>query len=305
MDPIRAAGGVLWKPSAGGPLYCVVHRSRYDDWSLPKGKLDKGEHPLAAAVREVREETGVRGRPELRLPQVTYDLPDGVPKTVEFWLMRAADAPTAPLDPAAPHGDEVDERAWLPMRDAVARVDYPEDVRLLNHVAALPEVTDVLPLVRHAHAGKRDAFPGDDAARPLDDRGRAEAAALAPLLALFDPQRLVSATPLRCVQTLAPLAELVGLPVVVDPRFDEPVPGEELSDRVAQAVAAIAGLRGGLRTVICSQGKVIPPLLATLDADRLLGDADDLRAYRTPKGTGWVLSFAGDRLIGLERLVVG
>lgn len=299
MGPIRAAGGVLWKPSAGGPLYCVVHRSRYHDWSLPKGKLDGGEHPLAAAVREVREETGVSGHPELRLPQVVYDLPDGVPKTVDFWLMRAGDAVTAP------HDDEVDELAWLPVRDAVARVDYPDDVRLLNHVAALPEITTVLPVVRHAHAGKRDAFPGDDAARPLDARGRAEAAALAPLLALFDPQRLLSATPLRCVQTFGPLTELLDLPVVVDPRFDEPAPGEELSDRVAQAAAAIADLRCGPRAVICSQGKVVPSLLATLDADRLLSDADDLSAYRTPKGTGWVLSFAGDRLIGLEHLVVG
>jgi 8-oxo-dGTP pyrophosphatase MutT (NUDIX family) len=299
VEPIRAAGGVLWKPSAGGPLYCVVHRSRYGDWSLPKGKLDSGEHPLAAAVREVREETGVSGRPELRLPQVMYDLPDGAPKTVEFWLMRAGDVRTAR------HDDEVDELAWLPVRDAVARVDYPDDVRLLQHVAGLPEVTAVLPLVRHAHAGTRNAFPGDDAARPLDARGQAEAAALGRLLALFGPQRLLSATPLRCVQTLGPLTELLDLPVVVDPRFDEPAPGDELSDRVERAASAIAELRGGPLTVICSQGKVLPSLLATLDADRLLGDADDLRAYRTAKGTGWVLSFAGDRLIGLEHLVVG
>src|SRR5689334_14818299 len=97
-EPVRAAGGVLWRPSDFGPQYAVVHRPRYDDWSLPKGKLDKGEHPLAAAVREIREETGVRAHPQLRLPLVSYELPGAVPKTVDFWLMRADSGPVAPLD---------------------------------------------------------------------------------------------------------------------------------------------------------------------------------------------------------------
>jgi 8-oxo-dGTP pyrophosphatase MutT (NUDIX family)/phosphohistidine phosphatase SixA len=287
---VRAAGGVLWRPSAAGPQICVVHRARYDDWSLPKGKLDTGEHPLAAAVREIREETGVRARPQLRLPPVAYELPGGVPKTVDFWLMRAVDGPVAP------HDDEVDEVAWLPPAVAAARVSYPDDVRMLDHVAALPPVTAVLPLVRHGHAGKRGAFAGDDSARPLDDRGRTEAAALAPLLALFDPQRLHSATPLRCVQTLQPLAESLDLPVLADPALDEPAAGADLDAQVARAAARLRELRDGVPTVVCSQGKVIAPLLALLD------DAEDTESFRTPKGTGWVLSFSGDRLIGLERL---
>jgi 8-oxo-dGTP diphosphatase len=292
-DTVRAAGGVLVRPSAAGPEVCVVHRDRYDDWSLPKGKLDAGEHPLAAAVREVREETGVRGRPQLRLPPVTYDLPDGVPKVVDFWLLEPAGDPATPVD------DEVDEVAWLPFARAAARVSYPDDARTLKHVAGLPAITAVLLLVRHAPAGKRHAFPGDDTARPLDVQGRAEAVRLAHLLALFDPQRLYSATPLRCLQTLRPLAESAGLPVVVDPAFDEPAPGVEKSDAVAGAVARIRELRDGGRTVVCSQGKLIPGLLAALRG------GGDPQTYKTPKGTGWLLSFAGDRLIGLERLAGG
>jgi 8-oxo-dGTP diphosphatase len=291
-DVVRAAGGVVWRPSADGPEVCVVHRPRYDDWSLPKGKLKNGEHPLAAAVREVREETGVRARPQLRLPPVAYELPGGVRKTVDFWLMRAGDGP------AAAHDDEVDSLAWLSPAQATARVSYPEDVRMLEHMVALPPLTAVLPLVRHGHAGKRDAFAGDDSARPLDRRGRDEAAGLGPLLALFEPQRLHSATPLRCVQTLEPLAAAVDLPVLADPAFDEPEPGVQPADRVARAAARLRELLTGDRTVICSQGKVIPALLA------LLSGSDDPAEFRTPKGTGWLLSFAGDRLIGLERLAV-
>jgi 8-oxo-dGTP pyrophosphatase MutT (NUDIX family)/broad specificity phosphatase PhoE len=290
---VRAAGGVVWRPSAAGPQVCVVHRDRYDDWSLPKGHLDAGEHPLAAAVREVHEETGVRATPQVRLPPVTYRLPDGAPKSVEFWLMQAGDAPADAPD------DEVDAVAWLSFADAAARVSYPDDVRTLTHAADLPTVTAVVPLVRHGHAGKRDAFPGDDAARPLDDRGRAEADGLSPLLALFAPQRIHSATPLRCRQTVAPLAARRDLPVTADPAFDEPGNPDELSDRVERAAARLRELAGGDRTVVCSQGKVIPGLLALLDG------RGDPTSFRTPKGTGWVLSFAGDRLIGLERLVGG
>jgi 8-oxo-dGTP diphosphatase len=288
---VRAAGGVVWRPTAAGPQVCVVHRDRYDDWSLPKGHVEHGEHSLAAAVREVREETGVRARPQLRLPLVSYRMPDGRTKTVDFWLMRAGDGP------AAEHDDEVDAVAWLPYAEAARRMSYPDDVRTLAHAAALPTVTAVLPLVRHGHAGKRDAFPGDDRSRPLDDRGRAEADALGPLLNLFAPTRVHSATPLRCRETVTPLAELLDLPVIADPAFDEPDTPDEAPERVAKAAARLRELIGGERTVVCSQGKVIPRLLALLDG------RGDPKSFKTAKGTGWVLTFAGDRLIGLERLV--
>ncbi|HET9518965.1 MAG TPA: NUDIX domain-containing protein [Actinoplanes sp.] len=287
---VRAAGGVLWRPAPTGPQVCVVHRARYDDWSLPKGKLHADEHPLAAAVREIREETGVPARPQLRLPSVSYVLPGGVPKSVQYWLLQAGDGPVAR------HDDEVDEVAWLSPAAAAGRVSYPGDRRLLDHVARLPPVTAVLPLVRHGRAGKRGAFAGDDSARPLDARGVAQATALAPLLALFEPQQVYSATPRRCVQTVQPVADRLDLPIFLDPVFDEPRLGADALACAARAAARLRELRDDARTVVCSQGKLIPPLLA------LLSDADDLDRFATPKGTGWLLSFAGDRLIGLERL---
>ena len=291
-DTVRAAGAVLWRPAADGHEVCLVHRPRHDDWSLPKGKLENGEHPLAAAVREVFEETGVSAVPQAGLPRVSYRLPGGIPKTVDFWLMRAGgDLPEAPMDP-----DEVDEVAWLPVPAAVERASYRDDAQLLEHVAALPPVTAVLPLVRHGHAGRRDAFPGDDSARPLDERGRAEADGMAPVLALFRPRRLYSATPLRCRSTLEPLARKLDLPVIADPAFDEPRPGQEVGDRVAVAAARLAEVCAGEQVVICSQGKLMPSLLAFLDS------GEDPKPYKTPKGGGWVLSFAGDRLLTMTRL---
>ncbi|MGA5302992.1 NUDIX hydrolase [Nucisporomicrobium flavum] len=291
---VRAAGGVLWRPAGDGIEICVVHRPYRSDWSLPKGKLDGSEHSLAAAVREVLEETGVRAEPQLRLPGIAYTMPDGVPKTVDFWLMRADDGPAGePQDPT-----EVDEVVWLSPAEAIDRLTYPDDRGLVEHATTLPPVTGVTVLVRHAHAGKRKDFDGPDALRPIDDRGRAQAETVCVAAALFSPRRLVSATPLRCRQTLDPLARRLGLPIVLDAAFAEPGEADEIPARVKVAAARLAELRDGERVAICSQGKVIPGLLASLDGD---GDGDPAD-YKTPKGSGWVLTWSGDRLAALSRI---
>lgn len=291
-DTVRAAGAVLWRPAAGGREVCVVHRPAYDDWSLPKGKLDPGEQSLAAAVREVVEETGVRGTPELRLPEVTYPLPSGDPKTVDFWLMRATADPAVPVaDP-----DEVDDVAWLPFPAAADRLSYPADRATVAHAAGLPPVTAVTALVRHAHAGQRKQWAGPDGLRPIDPRGQAEAERLADVLAVLDPVRLIAANPLRCKQTLEPLAARVDRPIVSDAAFAEPDDRDDIPARVKTAAARLAEVRDDGPAVICSQGKVMPPLLALLDG------TDDPQRYHTPKGTAWLLSWSGDRLTALTRI---
>ncbi len=290
---VRAAGAVLWRPAGpDGIEIGVVHRPAYDDWSLPKGKLDDGEHPLAAAVREVREETGFGALPQIRLPEVAYDLPDGRRKTVDFWLMRADDEPPAEvLDP-----DEVDRFAWLTPDRALSRLDYPDDRRLVSHVAGLPPVTGLTALVRHAHAGERKKWSGKDVLRPIDPRGQAEADRLAVVLALFRPARLFAATPLRCRQTLEPLAAATGLPIVADSAFAEPGDAGEAPAKAKLAVIRLAELRGGSTAAVCSQGKVMPSMLA------LLTGADDPAPYKTPKGGGWLLTWSGETRAALPRL---
>ncbi|BFU42809.1 NUDIX hydrolase [Krasilnikovia sp. MM14-A1004] len=290
--PVRAAGGILWRRTGDETRICVVHRPAHDDWSLPKGKLHGGEHPLVGAVREVFEETGVRGVPQLRLPEVSYVLPDGTPKTVDFWLMRAADGPAGqPADPT-----EVDGVDWLTPDAALARLTYGLDVRLVEHAVSLPPVTAVLPLVRHARAGHRSAWAGPDELRPLDPEGLRQAAGLAQVLALVEPRRLVTAPPVRCVQTLQPLADRLGLPLEQDSTMAEPPDRGEAPQRAKVAVARLAQLRTGATAVVCTQGKLIAPLVA------LLADADDPAPYKTPKGSGWLLTWSGERLIGLTRL---
>ncbi|MEH1053897.1 NUDIX hydrolase [Micromonospora sp. CPCC 206171] len=286
---IRAAGGVAWQPDADGSLQvCLVHRPRYGDWSLPKGKLEPGEHPLLAAVREVAEETDVRAVPQVRLPTVRYRS-EGRPKTVDYWSMRAVG------EGGFQPGTEVDDVRWLPVDDAIRLVSYPHDAEVLAAFAALPRVTATIALVRHGRAGKRATWSGPDDGRPLDVTGRAQAERLAPLVALIRPTRLLSASARRCVQTLDPAAALLDLPIEVDGDLDEPRPGQ-LGDECALATAGrLAELAAaGEPVAVCSQGKVIPGAL-----ERLTGRADD---FTTPKGGGWLLAFAADRLVAADRL---
>ena len=109
----------------GGVEICLVHRPRYDDWSLPKGKLDRGESFEQAALREVLEETGLRCRLRQELAPVRYMDGMGRPKLVRYWLMDVAqDTGFAP-------NDEVDELRWLELPTAAAVLTYAHDQELV------------------------------------------------------------------------------------------------------------------------------------------------------------------------------
>ena len=123
---MRAAGGVVWRRGDAGVEVALVHRPRYDDWSLPKGKLDRGEAWEDAAVREVEEEIGVRCDLGRELSPIGYTDHKGRAKVVRYWLMETAG------QHAFEPNDEVDEVRWLEIRKALGRVSYPRDRDVLN-----------------------------------------------------------------------------------------------------------------------------------------------------------------------------
>ena len=122
---IQAAGGLLRRESPGGRQVAVVHRSRYDDWTLPKGKLKEGEDWDAAALREVRQESGYDAELRGFAGSVSYTV-EGRPKVVLFWHMVARGESF--FQPS----EEVAEVAWLSVPEATARLDYPGERRLLG-----------------------------------------------------------------------------------------------------------------------------------------------------------------------------
>ena len=119
---VRAAGGLVVRGPDDEPEVAIVHRPRYDDWSLPKGKLEAGESWEDAALREVEEETGLRCALGEELEPVAYDDSKGRHKVVRYWLMEAR-GEGAPFEP----NDEVDELRWVPAPAAGAALSYTAD----------------------------------------------------------------------------------------------------------------------------------------------------------------------------------
>jgi 8-oxo-dGTP diphosphatase len=122
---VRAGGGVVLDSEG---RVALVHRPRYDDWTLPKGKLDRGESFEDAALREVEEETGVRCRLVRELPSSEYLDPKGRSKLVRYWLMEVEH------DPGFVPNKEVDELRWLPVEEAPVLLTYPRDAEILRSV---------------------------------------------------------------------------------------------------------------------------------------------------------------------------
>ncbi|MDQ1746720.1 MAG: 8-oxo-(d)GTP phosphatase [Frankiaceae bacterium] len=289
---IEAAGGVLWRPALGGPgvEVALVHRPKYDDWSLPKGKLTSGEHPLLGGLREVWEETGYGAVPGRPLGEIRY-LKDGDPKRVRYWAMQADGGRFEP-------NEEVDQLMWLPPREGQRHLLPFRDQRILAEFARDAEPTWPCLLVRHGSAGERSAWPGDDRERPLDDVGHEQAIALADVLSVFRIARVFSADVLRCLETVGPYAAAHELTVESEPLVSESGVAAAPDAAVERFVTIVSA---GEPVAVCSQGKAMPELIAGLC--RVLG-------YLAPpdpstrKGGVWALHVAANgkpRLAGLER----
>lgn len=270
-----AAGGVVWRVGAAGVEVALVHRPRYQDWSLPKGKCRRGEHPVLAAGREAAEETGQAVRLGRGLATVSYPLPedphsparDGRTKTVHYFSLPA-------LGRHHDGGEEVDEVRWLAPAAAAELVSRPSDAEVLARFATTREPTRTVLLVRHGSAGDRGRWTGCDQDRPLDAIGHAQAARLVPVALAYGVRWVGSADPLRCRQTVAPLAARLGIEV-----RDLP----ELAEATGEAAAALAVLRScPAPAAVCSQGGLIPQMLTLLTG----------RPQPARKGSVWVLSFA-------------
>lgn len=131
---MRAAGGVIWRQITvadesgvtrpSGEIV-LIHRPRYDDWSFPKGKLDKGETYEEAAIREVAEETGLVCELGLELPSTWYLDGKGRTKLVRYWAMRVVG-----IQPWEPN-DEIDQRRWVTVEEAADMLTYEHDRELL------------------------------------------------------------------------------------------------------------------------------------------------------------------------------
>jgi 8-oxo-(d)GTP phosphatase len=312
---IRAAGAVAWRPGPDGAEILLVHRVKYDDWSLPKGKVEPGEQLPVTATREVGEESGASIALGRYLIPVRYKV-NGSPKLVNWWSARVTG-----VDDSVVPNDEVDRVAWLPFAEALRRVSYTHDVSVLRHFAAGPADTTPLILLRHARALPRSEWKGDDSARPLDKAGTASAAALGPLLSCFAPAARVYSSPaVRCVDTVRPYAELTRGHVELAASLASSRPAASagpyslISALVsAQEPAIVCAHRENLPALLdealTAAGAAAPDRAALSRAGGPRAIAGEGAGYRVPeqaakplaKGTFLVLHLSGRTLAAIDR----
>jgi len=309
-DLILAAGAVAWRrvadeasgsTGASGVEILLVHRPKYDDWSLPKGKREPGEHILLTAVREVFEETGVRSVLGPRLSPVEY-ANGAFRKRIDYWSMLSP----GDQDSGFTSNHEVDEVSWLPLAQASERLTYPRDATVIAGLR--PRATVPLILLRHASAGQKENWPTDDESRPLDAKGEVDALALAGLLPCFAPSaRVLSSPALRCTESVRPYAVSFGGTVDTEAALALSGRSGDLSSRTNRDDALADLVRdlvaAGRPAVLCLHRENLPKALAAACTALGAPAPPEPSEPPLPKAGFWVVHMADQELAGLERYV--
>ena len=264
---IFAAGAVLWREVDGKLSVAVIHRSRHNDWSWPKGKVDPGESLLETAVREIKEETGLSVKLGQHLKVVRYNVPSGAPKEVHYWAARVTDSALAKstFEPS----EEVAKVDWMSPSEVMGLLTYQFDrdvleVFLKQHEAGLLHTKPIL-VLRHAKATLRTDWyggkPKDDGSRPLLPAGSEQAEKLIPALAAFGIKRVITSPWLRCVSTVAPYANARNLKIIERSQLSE-LGNKKGPKRTQNVVHDI--IEDGRPSIICSHRPALPTILNSL-----------------------------------------
>ena len=252
---IQAAGAVLWRKSDISQLeIAVIHRPKYDDWSLPKGKVESGESHISAGYREIQEETGYESTFGPEIGTVVYKL-EGAPKEVRYW------AAAATLKTGTPNPQEVDEVLWLTPDKAKEKLSNKDDRAIVDYFLDFGADTFPIILLRHAKALKRTEWDGDDGDRPLEHRGQLQAKRLLPIYLPYGISEVHTSDALRCIETIDLMARLIEKTAIFSADLseygyakDKEAPLDYVQDLMDRGVSAI----------VCSHNPIIPKVVQKL-----------------------------------------
>ena len=285
---IRAAGALLWRENSELKIeIALIHRPRYDDWSLPKGKIEEGESSLRCAFREVIEETGLTPQFGRELGSVEYKEPAGL-KRVKYWAAKAL------TDEFLPN-EEVDEIRWLDPDDALSLATHGSDRKIIENFLAQEPRTDTLIIVRHTKALERGDWDDLDSKRTLDERGLAQSEQLIQHLEPFGIDEIYSSDYIRCVQTVTPLAQSRGLKITEIPNLNE----ANFQFDPERAISFANAVKQDEKNIlICSHNPVIPTMLRGILNTKLKNK--DL--IKLEPGDAWIVHRVRGEIVGLDFL---
>ena len=262
---VLAAGALLWRIEDDVLKVALVHRGRYDDWSWPKGKVDPGETLPETAVREIREETGLKVRLGVPLGIQRYKLSNKNQKVVYYWAAEVSDRAlqTSNFKP----NEEVSGVHWFSAKEAKSRLSYTHDHEQLDLLLSLSQrkmlKTKPVVILRHGKARSRATWKDGEASRPLLSDGNAQAEALPKMLKAFGAKTVFSSPWTRCLSTIAPYAQSTKVKVKTSPEFTETA-NEKKPAETKFLFNNLINLNKSI--VICTHRPVLPTMIEVLEA---------------------------------------
>ena len=285
---IRAAGAALWRFSASKKIeIALVHRPRYDDWSLPKGKVEEKESHIACAYREVLEETGYASIFGPQIGQAMYKVPEGK-KVVRYWSAQAIEEPVGSIDK-----NEIDEILWLEVKEARKKLTLEDDRAIVDFFVEFGVQTTPLVLLRHAKALKRDEWDGDDSDRPLDNLGQLQAKRLLPQFYPYSISEIHSSDAYRCMQTVEDLTRALDLNTIIGLDLSEDMYSK---DKEAALDYVSTLMQQGNRAVICSHNPILPKVLKKLVGKKYFKELDS----KLEPAEAWVIHHRDGEVISVD-----
>jgi 8-oxo-dGTP diphosphatase len=284
---VQAAGAVLWRYSQKKIEIALVHRPRYDDWSLPKGKVEEKESHIACAYREVIEETGYTPVFGPEIGQASYKVEEGK-KVVRYWSARASDTPLMPIDK-----NEIDEVLWLEVNEARKKLTLDDDRAIVDFFVEFGVDTTPMVLLRHAKALKRDDWNGDDSDRPLDNLGQLQAKRLLPQFYPYDISEIHSSDAYRCMQTVEELTRALDLNIIIGLDLSEDVYSKD-KDAALEYVSSLMNKNKNL--LICSHNPILPKVLKKLVGKKYFKELDS----KLEPAQAWVIHHRDGDVISVD-----
>ena len=290
MPTIVAAGGVVWRRDIDGEIeVLLVHRPRYDDWSLPKGKLEEGEALISCAYREVLEETGLSIKLGPFIGSVDYYVPDGL-KRVSYWSASLIE------DKSAFHAnDEVDQILWLDLESAALKATRDSDKEILQRFACIPYDSSALIMLRHAKALERNEWQGGDEDRPLQLVGQLQAKRMLSLYQVFGLDEIHTSDAVRCLDTVAQMAKALQLTPVITNAVSEYTYKKSKEKSIEYAKELIKKNR---QVILCSHNPVLPRMMEKL-TKKIDFDYPDNKLL---PGEAWVLFHDRKEVLQIDRV---
>lgn len=284
---IRAAGAIIWRENTPFELeILVIHRPKYDDWSFPKGIVDDGEAAVAAAYREVKEETGIDAIFGQYLGSTSYKVEDNK-KKVKYWMAQAK----SDQEVFVPNS-EVDKIEWVDSKTARHFLTHDEDRDMLDDFLAKERYVSTLVLLRHAKAVKRSEWTDYDLDRPLSADGIEQAQKLIAQLVPFGIAGIFSSDATRCFSTIEPFSLAADLRVTVTQDLNE----EEFEKSAKTSVEYVRQLmKFEGNQLVAGHNPIIPHVLSKVAGVDY--SADDLSP-----ADAWIVHHRGDKIVAVEFL---